>query len=203
MTTSRRRGAELLAAIYAAVLAELADKGYAGLTMEGVAARAGTGKAPLYRRWSGRDDLVLDTVRHGISLHPAPPYSGDVRADLLNLLRRMAFGFDTPMGAVLRTLLGETHRSPALLEALHEAVFDPRATELRALLRAAAADGEIRDDVVDTAAATLAPELLMFRFLTQGLPLPAELITEIVDDIALPLLRPPKSAGHTMAPLDG
>lgn len=60
---SRRRGDELLQAIYSAVLVELADTGYGGLTMEGVAARAGTGKAPLYRRWNSKDGLILDTVQ--------------------------------------------------------------------------------------------------------------------------------------------
>ena len=63
-------------------------------------------------------------------------------------------------------MLSETHRRPALLAALRESLFDPRAAELRTLVRAAAAAGEIRAEAVATPAATLGPELVMFRFLT-------------------------------------
>ncbi|MFJ2837610.1 MULTISPECIES: TetR-like C-terminal domain-containing protein [Nocardia] len=71
----------------------------------------------------------------------------------------------SPGGGVLRAVLSETHRRPALLAALRESLFDPRAAELRTLVRAAAA-GEIRAEAVATPAATLGPELVMFRFLT-------------------------------------
>ncbi|MEU4744544.1 helix-turn-helix domain-containing protein, partial [Actinosynnema sp. NPDC023658] len=54
----RRRGEELNAAIYRATLEELAEVGYAKLTMERVAERARTGKAALYRRWSSRMELA-------------------------------------------------------------------------------------------------------------------------------------------------
>lgn len=175
-------------AIHAAVLAELAEVGYGNLTMEGVAARAATGKSSLYRRWKTKDDMVLDAVRHGFPLRPAPVYSGDLHADLLNLLRGLAFGLATPFGSILRALLSETHRRPALMTALHEAIFDPRAAELRTMLRAAAAAGEIRPDIIDSPAAVLGPELVVFRFLTEGAPLPDATITGIVDDIVWPLL---------------
>ena len=55
---SRRRGEVLERALYEATLAELAEVGYGGLTMEGIAARAHTGKAALYRRWCSKHDLV-------------------------------------------------------------------------------------------------------------------------------------------------
>ena len=55
---SRRRGEVLERALYEATLAELAEVGYGGLTMEGIAARARTGKAALYRRWCSKHDLV-------------------------------------------------------------------------------------------------------------------------------------------------
>src|SRR6201992_3847700 len=55
---TRRRGKQLEDALYDATLAELAAVGYGGLTMEGIAARARTGKAALYRRWTCKHDLV-------------------------------------------------------------------------------------------------------------------------------------------------
>jgi AcrR family transcriptional regulator len=54
----RRRGQTLEHAIFDAVLDQLQTVGYVGLTMEGVAAAAHTGKAALYRRWPRKEDLV-------------------------------------------------------------------------------------------------------------------------------------------------
>ncbi|GAA2625725.1 TetR/AcrR family transcriptional regulator [Actinomadura fulvescens] len=186
---SRRRGDRLLAQIYAATLTELADHGYAGVTMAGVAARAGTGKGPLYRRWPGKDALIADTVRHGLPATSSPGYSGDVRADLLGLLRQLADGLASPGGGAMRALLGETHRRPELMSALREKVFEPRGQALRALLREAAAAGEIHPAAVETHLADLGHRLLMFRFLTEGAPIPDHIIIEILDDVLLPLLR--------------
>ncbi len=188
---TRRRGEELLQAIYSAVLGELADTGYGGLTMEGVAARAGTGKAPLYRRWKSKDELILDTVKHGLPKGSAPTYSGNVRDDLLCLLRRLAVALTTPFGGAMRALLSETHRRPDLLAALHDIVFQPRGRELRALLRDASANGEIRPEAINSHLADIGPEMVMFRFLTEGPPVPDKTIVSILDDVVLPLLRPP------------
>lgn len=186
---TRRRGDRLLQQIYAATLAELAEHGYAGMTMVGVAARAGTGKAPLYRRWPGKDALILDTVLHGLPASASPAYSGDLRADLLGLLDQMARGLAGPGGGAMRALLGETHRRPELLTALHETLFEPRGRALRALLHDAAAAGEIHPASVDTHRADLGHRLLMLHFLTEGTPIADEKLLEIVDEVLLPLLR--------------
>lgn len=79
------------------------------------------------------------------------------------VLRGMAFGSVGPGGGVLRAVLSETHRRPALPAALHESHFGPRAAELRTLSRAAATAGEIRPEAVATPAATLGQELVVFR----------------------------------------
>jgi len=191
---SRRRGEALLRAIYAAVLDELAESGYRGLTMEAVAARAGTGKAPLYRRWHTKDDLILDTVRHGLPTGSTPAYSGDIRADILGLLRQLAAALSGPVGGAMRALLGETHRHPALFDGLDAAVFKPQGRELRTLLDAAAAAGKIRPEVVGSHVAHVGHEMLMFRFLAEGAPVPDSTIVAILDDLVMPLLSTPAGA---------
>src|SRR6201999_1637372 len=65
---SRRRGEVLERALYEAPLAELAQVGYGRLTTEGIAARAHTGKAALYRRWASKHDLV-----HAALVFTLPP----------------------------------------------------------------------------------------------------------------------------------
>ena len=70
---------------------ELVDVGFAGLTMESVAARARTGVAALYRRWANKDQLVLAAIEHYGRAHPVEiPDSGTLRGDLLALLTSMS-----------------------------------------------------------------------------------------------------------------
>jgi AcrR family transcriptional regulator len=91
VTGTRRRGEELEATILDAAWAEIAENGYARLTMEGVAARAHTGKQVVYRRWADRSQLAIAAIRHTLGpLVPEVPRTGSLREDVLAVLRRMA-----------------------------------------------------------------------------------------------------------------
>ena len=78
--TTRRRGSALEAAIFAAVWAELADNGYMGLTIAGVAVRAGTSKPVLYRRWPNRARLVYAALANSHRTIVSPD-TGSLRGD--------------------------------------------------------------------------------------------------------------------------
>src|ERR1700761_2236131 len=80
---SRRRGEVLERALYDATLAELAAVGYGGLTMEGIAARAHTGKAALYRRWAGKCELVHAALVYALPPLPEPRAGRSPREALL------------------------------------------------------------------------------------------------------------------------
>src|SRR5579862_7784729 len=83
----RRRGEQLESALLDAAWAELVSAGFAGLTMESVAARAKTGVAVLYRRWSNKDDLVIAALEHYGRTHRIEiPDTGSLRGDLLAFL---------------------------------------------------------------------------------------------------------------------
>jgi AcrR family transcriptional regulator len=116
---TRRRGDALERAIYDAVFHQLQTVGYTRLTMEGVAGCARTGKAALYRRWTGKDDLVVDAIDHALPSLADLPDHGDVREDLLELLRRMAAMLNSPTGCALQCLLAEVDRDHQLNAVLH------------------------------------------------------------------------------------
>src|SRR5690348_9603094 len=89
----RRRGAELEDAILTAAWVELAEAGFAKLTMVSVADRAQTGVAVLYRRWTNKNDLVLAAIRHYGDTHPiAIPDTGNLRDDMIALLENLSTG---------------------------------------------------------------------------------------------------------------
>src|SRR5579884_3473386 len=111
----RRRGDALTTAIFEATLAELAEGGYAELTMERVANRARASKGSLYRRWSNRAELVVDAVHHARPHHVEPPDTGSVREDLLGYLRAIAELLNGADGEAVRGLMVESVRDPELM----------------------------------------------------------------------------------------
>jgi AcrR family transcriptional regulator len=186
---TRRRGEALEGAIYAAVLDELTERGYAGLTMEHIAERARTGKSSLYRRWQCREELVLDTLRHTLpSLDDPTPDTGSLRGDLAFMLGRMARVLREPAGQALYTLVAEGERQPAIVGAVDEQLIQPRIQLLHEGFRRAAERGEIRRTEAWPMIARVGPALIIQEFLLTGRPTEEEGIALMIDHIILPAL---------------
>jgi AcrR family transcriptional regulator len=188
----RRRGEELETAILTATLAELSDVGYAALTMERVATRARTSKAALYRRWSGRVELVIEACRlHGLSDVDLPD-TGALRTDVIALLRAMSAKMDSPLGGILRGLLAEMTRDPEFARLIRERVYTAGPAKIDVILARAVERGEVEPRILASRRATVATDLLRNQFLLFGAPVDDEIITEIVDDVYLPLVLKPR-----------
>jgi AcrR family transcriptional regulator len=188
--STRRRGETLERAIFDAVLDQLQAVGYVGLTMEGVATRARTGKAALYRRWPRKEDLVVDALEHALPSPSDLPDHGDVRDDLLDLLRRMTAMLNSPAGCALQCLMSETERDESFARLLHERVKEPRKRMFLDLLTRGAARGQVRPAAATQLVAEVGPALVMQRFLADGAPVPDDYVVSVVDDVVMPLLRP-------------
>ena len=188
---TRRRGDALQRAIFDAVLAQLASAGYDGLTMEGVAAAARTGKAALYRRWSGKDELVLDALRGTLPSPADLPLCDDLRADLLTVLRSLRDGWDAAHGTAFRVFKEATDpgKGGPLHTLIRERVSDPARAVLLDILRRAAERGEIRPDAVTDQVARVGPAMLSHHYLTEGPGVPDEYVASVVDNVLLPLVR--------------
>jgi AcrR family transcriptional regulator len=105
-------------AAIAATLAELAESGYSGLSLERVALRAGVHKTTLYRRWGSREDLVLEAMLERAGEHISVPDTGSLRRDLLELARTAAANAATPeVAAMARAVAAESPRDSKLAEA--------------------------------------------------------------------------------------
>jgi AcrR family transcriptional regulator len=139
-------------AIIEATLSLLAESGAAGLCIEKVAARAGVGKATIYRRWPGKEDLLLDAI--ACLKTPLPEPRGlTVRDDLLALIEAMCQQFADPCHMrEFALLLGEGAAYPRLMARYTETVIEPRREVIRTVLRRGVATGELRADIdVDAA----------------------------------------------------
>lgn len=197
----RRRGQALEQPIYAAVLAELAEFGFARMSLERVAARAGTGKSAIYRRWDTKLDLVVDTLIQEIP-SPAPAgSSGNLRDDLLVFFRQMAQALAGPAGTAICASIGDIRHHPELRTELREQVIEPLQAMLRDLITAAIARGEARPTALAPECLDAGPALLRQHIIEHGPPIPDQLIVRIVDNVLIPMLRPVHDAIRTSHPV--
>jgi AcrR family transcriptional regulator len=187
ITAQRRRGTELEAAILRAAWDELAEVGYARLTMEGVAARANTGKQVLYRRWHNRVELVLSAVRHRwSSIADDLPDTGSVRGDVLAVMRRMNDRFHQLGPELIGGILAEASELPPdILYAMDEA--------MTTILERGAVRGEVRPDAVLPRIATVPTDLLRNELLLRRRLVDEAAMADIVDVVFLPLVRPARA----------
>ncbi|GAB2486859.1 TetR/AcrR family transcriptional regulator [Nocardiopsis aegyptia] len=186
----RRRGAALEEAILRAAAEELRESGYAGMTMDGVARRAGTNKNAIYRRWPHRAALGVAAYRHLASDREPAPDTGSLRGDALALLRRANATWSSPRGAVLRDLLAAGD-DPRLIALLRENAGDSAMdADWLAVLGRAVARGEAHAQAVHPRVASAPMTLLRGEYALRGRPeIPDAVVVEIVDEVFLPLVH--------------
>jgi len=133
-------------AIIEATLDLFAEQGIDGVCVEEVAARAGVGKATIYRRWSGKEDLLLAAFASLKSPYPEPK-GVSVRDDLVAILQVMCADKADPRKARrFALLLGEGEKYPRLIARYKETVIEPRRDVMRAVIRRGIQTGELRAD---------------------------------------------------------
>ena len=121
--SGRPREARIDAAVGDAIRELLAREGYAGTTIERVAARAGVGRGAVYRRWRSKAEMVFAAVVHSAEL-PTPVDSGTLEGDLVALAERIAdLAGNEQARAALPGLAAELARDPELAEALEDRLF--------------------------------------------------------------------------------
>ncbi|MCW3816617.1 TetR/AcrR family transcriptional regulator [Micromonospora sp. DR5-3] len=186
---TRRRGAALEEAILRAAADELTESGYAGLSMDRVAKRAGTNKNAIYRRWPDRLTLGIAAYKQLATTIQAPD-TGQLREDALELLRRANRHWSSPLGAILRELLAAAGSAKNLAAQLPEQSTDAMTAMWLTILGRAVARGEASPESLHPRVATVAIVLLRNEFVTRGVPTaPDEILIDIVDEVYLPLVR--------------
>ncbi|RKE21921.1 TetR family transcriptional regulator [Streptomyces sp. TLI_171] len=171
MRPGRRRSEESRRAILAAAYELLAEDGYARLTVEGIAARAGTGKQTVYRWWPGKADVLLEAVTAHARQHIPLPDTGDHAADLQVFLSATFAAATTPTVDALRALMAEAQIDPAFGERFRDTLLGPRREALGVLVARAHADGALAPQLTPDAAVELAFGALWYRLLASREPL--------------------------------
>ena len=168
----RPRDPETDERITAAAAELLLQRGFDRTTVDDVAARAGVGKATVYRRWPSKEDLAVAAMETLYSAEMPEPDTGSIRTDLATSYRAVLTFVNTPEGeAYLRTSIAESVRD-SRIAALYRSSTERRELQSRATFQKAIARGEVRPDIdVDTAVQWLGG-LLAIRAITHR-PMPS------------------------------
>lgn len=181
MRRGRPRSERKRRAILDATRELLIEVGYPDLHLEHVAARAGVGKATIYRRWRSKEALVAELLDQLASPHIAVPDTGETRGELLaGVTNPMHALTRTDFGPVMRALLGQIAANPTIGDPFRDTVVRARRDEIARVVRRGVDRGDLRTD----ADVDLATELLVgpvyFRLIFGG-ALDDELAEKIVD----------------------
>ena len=188
---TRRRGAKLESALLQAAWEELTAVGYAAFTMEGVAARARTGRAVLYRRWPSRPELALAALRRHAALDSiAAPDTGSLRGDFIALLCQLSANAAEIAGIfsiLIASSFSDAGLTPSVLR--ERALADTPKRSGETIIERAVARGEIDPSRLSPRIRALPADLVRHELIMTQAPVPDATIVEIVDTIFLPLVR--------------
>lgn len=182
LRAGRRRDPACDAAILAATLDVFVEEGYLGVSIEGVAARAGVGKASIYRRYANKAELIVDAIRTRACVDDLLPNTGDVRADLRSMFQPLVERLRGPDGKVLVTFMGERLRHPDLAAEFERSVIGKKRAHARRLIRDAVKRGELAPETDVDIVAEITPALLWHHAL-YGLPLSDDLVDRVLTTV--------------------
>jgi AcrR family transcriptional regulator len=162
----------------------LAERGFAGLTIEGIAARAGVAKQTIYRWWPSKVDVLLDTLIDDSREQLAVPDTGSAVEDTRRYLRTLArFITEDPAGKVLLALIGEAQHDAEMARVFHARYLDPQRAAERAMLERGAASGELAPDLdLDRALDALSGPLY-YRAMVSGGSLAPAFTDQLVETV--------------------
>jgi AcrR family transcriptional regulator len=168
-------------AILRAALDEYAERGYEGLSVDAVAARAGVSKATIYRRYQGKTDLVMAAAKGVVYDEWEPPSGDDLRSDLralLDHLRTVMFG--TTAGRAARMVVADSLSHPDLADAFHGLVAQRRALT-RGIIEDAVERGELAPHVDAEVVTDMLAGSVFYRLFISGDPVDDAFLDTVVD----------------------
>ena len=170
-------------AILTAARELLIEGGFSALRLEHVAARAGVGKATIYRRWASKEALAQDLLLQLAGPHIAVAETGNTRDELLaavtNPMRALT---GTDFGPVIRAMLAQIASNPSIGDPFRATVVAARRAEVARVIRRGIARGDLRPDADDALATELLVGPVYFRLLFGGV-LDLDFAERVVDNV--------------------
>jgi AcrR family transcriptional regulator len=190
----RPRSEQAEQAIIEATLDLFGEEGFEGVCVEAIAARAGVGKATIYRRWPNKEELLLAAL--GSLKSPFPEPKGvSVRDDLIAMLEVMCADKADPRKARrYALLLGEGEKYPRLMKRYKETVVEPRRDVMRSVIRRGIETGELRPGTDVEVAVLALSGAVMAREKSADGTFDGDFPARVVDGLLLGLAAPARSS---------
>jgi len=170
-------------AILRAALELLIEEGFASLRLEHVAARAGVGKATIYRRWASKEALAQDLLTQLAGPHIEVPDSGNTRREMLAAVTNpMRAVTETDFGPVIKAMLSQIASNPRVGDPFRATVVEARRAEITKVIQRGIARGDLRPDADPAVATELLVGPVYFRLMFGGV-LDLDFAEQIVDSV--------------------
>jgi AcrR family transcriptional regulator len=161
----------------------LESEGFAAVTVEAIAERAGVSKATVYRWWPNRAAVVMDGFLSIVSSEVPFPHTGHAREDIRIHMRRLAEAFSGKIGRTVAALIAEGQSDPELAQALRSRWLSVRRTEAREILELGIERGELRDDIDLEVAVDVLYGPIYYRMLVGHGPLDDDFADALADHV--------------------
>ncbi|MGW4847455.1 TetR-like C-terminal domain-containing protein [Nocardia brasiliensis] len=185
-TGGRPRDPDRDRALLAAVSEILPEVGYDRLTMDAVAARAGAGRATVYRRWKDKSELVRDAIQ-ALSWDEPLPDTGSLRSDLI-AVGAMYLDPSSQRDSILSAIASAIKRDQQLRETVERVISQPRRAAYAAIVNRACERGEIAAGADTELIADVVPAMIFYRLLDKEEPMEGAYFERVIDSLVIPLL---------------
>ena len=175
-------------AICDATLALLVEVGYDRMSMDAVAARAHASKATIYRRWPGKQELVLDAVRSRGPGRVVPEDTGSLRGDLVATYTNAVHGTAAEDVELIAGVLRAMRSAPELADCVRSQMVESKGAVSKVIVDRAIARGELGPGTDHQLLHEVAGALWFHRILVVGAPVDDAFIAHVVDDVLIPTL---------------
>jgi len=184
----RPRSEKARKAVIRSTLKLLERVGFNELSIEAVAARAGVGKATVYRWWPNKAELVITAFASAVEKELRFPAAGPVLKSIHEQMKRWVVIFQSPLGQIVGAVIGAGQSEPEILEAFRAYWVEPRRIEARNLLRQAKKNGEIRPDLDPDLMLDLFYGPLYLRLMLKHAPLDENFVNTVFEIVSSTLL---------------
>jgi AcrR family transcriptional regulator len=177
----RRRSEDSQAAILRAATDLVVEHGYASVSIEKIAQRAGTGKGTIYRWWPSKGDILMEALARTADMHIPLPDEGSWAADLRRMLDdSFALARKPTIGELLRALMVEAQLDPEFAQRFRTDFLHRRRAAVATLVQRARARGDLPDGITAELAADVVFGVLWYRLLAVPQPFDNRLTDELV-----------------------
>jgi len=172
----------------------LVERGFAGVTIEGIAAKAGVAKQTIYRWWASKTEVLIDAYLDDAAEGLTPPDHGDLDSDLRDYLRTLArFLTGSDSGEVLKALIGQAQHAPDVAATFRDKCVEEQRHRDRLPIERAIGRGELPTDLDVTMAVDQLVGPIYYRILVTGQTIDPGFIDELVDSFLHRTVRADRS----------